>query len=230
MTPLVIVPARVGSKGVPNKNFRELPDGTTLTQRAAAMGLHFGDVVVTTDYPRLGDITLPFNVTRHRRPAELASDTATMQDVVLDVLAAYPGEPNQPISLLQPTTPFRSQRTIQKCLHRLYTGSVTVTTAYPVPQAFSPDRVVVRDGKGFRAATEGGYGAPSGTRRQDARQAYVRDGQCYVFARETTTWWDWTFYEDLLVMDEPTINIDTELDWQVACARIRADQTPQTDA
>jgi hypothetical protein len=224
MTPLVIVPARLGSKGVPNKNFRPLPDGSTLTQRAATIGVQFGDVVVTTDYPRLGDITLPFGVTRHRRPSELATDTASMWDVVREVLETYPGDETQPIILLQPTTPFRSREVIEKCVALLDGDVRLVGAATEVPEQYRPDRVLRIDvWAGVPLATP--VSDSWAENRQSARRAAIYTGECYAFWRERAGGYR------AVVLTEPQLNIDTESDWDLACARIRAEAlTRQKDA
>jgi N-acylneuraminate cytidylyltransferase len=222
MTPLVIVPARAGSVGVPNKNFRELPDGSTCIGRAIAMGRRVGDVIVTTDHPSFR----PAGVGLHRRPPYLASDTATMGDVVRDVIAVLPElvPDDATIVLLQPTAPLRKLRTVQQCLAVMSRDDIDlVATARAVPEAYLPDRVLVARHGAIRPATD-----RWAANRQDARRAYVADGVCYVFRRHVAEMlFDYARLKVALVTSHaPTINVDTMADWHALCAVIRSRRRP----
>lgn len=219
MTPLVIVPARVGSKGVPNKNFEKLPDGSTLWGRAVEIGLNFGHVVVTTDHPELWREWPKKDVALHRRDPSLGTDKSTMADVVRDVLTRFPGPPEQRIILLQPTTPFRSALVVAQCLARLDGTVDSVTSVYEVPEAFRPSRVLVLSKYDHQFACPVNDIAEN---RQTAAPAYVRDGQCYAARRYSLAGsLEDACFSDIVIVSEPTLNIDTMDDWEEACRRIR---------
>jgi CMP-N-acetylneuraminic acid synthetase len=213
MTPLVIVPARAGSRGVPGKNFRPLPDGTTLWGRAVNIGRQIGRVVLTTDEPFTESGVPNFQVLQ--RPAGLAQDDTPMREVVEHVLAEIPGEPDQPIVLLQPTTPLRTVEQIQRCLARLKGQRDGIATVREIPRQF------------WRA---GGpyFSTEHWPNRQAAKPKYILSGECYCWQRSVhnRTGWPWGF-DGEVVTDEPYVNVDTPADWEALCQIIR-DQNRQT--
>jgi len=114
---LAIIPARSGSKGLKDKNIRDL-NGKPLmayTIEAARQSGLFEDVVVSTDcecYARVAvehGARVPF-----LRPDELATDTASSWDVVRDVVTKYQkiGKRFDTVALLQPTSPLRTSNDI----------------------------------------------------------------------------------------------------------------------
>lgn len=113
MTALAIIPARAGSKGLPDKNIRELA-GKPLVAWSIEAALDsgvFSRVLVSTDSERYADIarehgaTVPF-----LRPSELATDTAIALDCYRHVLStlAESGERFDTVWVLQPTSPLRT--------------------------------------------------------------------------------------------------------------------------
>jgi N-acylneuraminate cytidylyltransferase len=216
MTPLVIVPARAGSKGVPNKNFKELPDGSTLLSRAVDIGLHLGGLVAISSDADIDAVcdavslaaSTSTNVKGIRRPAALAQDDTPMRDVVEHVLSLVPGEPDQPIVLLQPTTPLRTLNVVQAVLSQCVAfkpfDTHGYTTAYRI-------RVMVDVFDGF------GY-LP--LRRQDESSSWVPTGEAYAFIRKNGFPNVWNIIES-----RPTVNVDTPDDWDALCAIIANRQT-----
>ena len=95
MSVLAIVPARAGSKGIPNKNFAPLA-GISPLRRAldCAATARCDEVVISSDalvaehLPPFHDGE-PFSILP--RPAELAQDDTPMVDVVAHVLREIPG-------------------------------------------------------------------------------------------------------------------------------------------
>lgn len=118
--PLVaVVPARAGSVGLPGKNTRLL-GGRPLYWHSleCAVDAGIGRVVVTTDIDEILEAHLPKEVEAVRRPAGLASASATMAQVLDDLLATVLRGPAT-IVLLQPTSPLRTASDVQGAL-RLY--------------------------------------------------------------------------------------------------------------
>lgn len=203
MKPLVIVPARMGSKGVPHKNFRPLPNGESLVTMAVDVGLQVGgaDVVVSTDHPALAGRTWERGgklITGLERPKILCSDTAPMSAVVEHVLRNVKGDPLQPVILLQPTTPSRDIAMVRKCLRIAKNGARAATVA-PIPLKYS---------RSVPLQFEGMVELPP--RRQDCAQRYMFTGDCYAFRR--CDGWPTTLLWHAVVVNE-SINIDTPEDW-----------------
>ena len=121
---LAIIPARSGSKRLPNKNILPL-NGKPLIQWSidAAINSSFIDaVVVSTDSIEIADIAekggarVPFI-----RPAELSSDESTSIDVVLHAIneLGSKGEYFNYVMLLQPTSPLRTEKHIDESVQLL---------------------------------------------------------------------------------------------------------------
>ena len=113
MRNIAIIPARSGSKGLPDKNIR-LVNGKPLlayTIKAALESGCFDTVHVSTDSERYAEIAREFGAdVPFLRSAELATDTASTWDAVREVLARYAelGRKFDTMMLMQPTTPLRT--------------------------------------------------------------------------------------------------------------------------
>ena len=105
---IAIIPARAGSKGLPDKNVLMLLDRPLIayTIEAAVSSNLFDKVIVSTDSERYKTIAEYYGAEVMLRSAELSSDTATSYMVIEDVLKNNPGY--EIIALLQPTSPFRT--------------------------------------------------------------------------------------------------------------------------
>lgn len=175
---LALIPARGGSKGLPGKNIlpvggRPLIDWTI----AAARGSRSVDrVVLSSDddaiiaTARGCGCDVPF-----RRPAELATDTVPMIDVVLHALDALPEY--QRVVLLQPTSPLRTSADIDAACAALDRGDAPACVSVsPVEQ--SPYWM-------YRLTSEGRMqplvdtGSQT-TRRQDLPEVFALNGAVYV--------------------------------------------------
>ena len=113
MRNIAIIPARSGSKGLPDKNIR-LVNGKPLlayTIEAALESGCFDTVHVSTDSERYAEIAREFGAdVPFLRSAELATDTASTWDAVREVRARYAelGRKFDTMMLMQPTTPLRT--------------------------------------------------------------------------------------------------------------------------
>ena len=113
MKNIAIIPARSGSKGLKDKNIRLL-NGKPLMAYSIEAALDsgvFDAVMVSTDSEKYAEIAGKFGAeVPFLRSDELASDTATSRDVILDVLNRYEagGKTFDTFTLLQPTSPLRT--------------------------------------------------------------------------------------------------------------------------
>jgi CMP-N,N'-diacetyllegionaminic acid synthase len=225
---LALVPARAGSKGIPDKNIRPLV-GHTLLHYAAQAALASGVVdrsVLSTDSERVADegrragLDVPFI-----RPAALAQDDTPMLPVIehaVTALTASGWEPEM-VVLLQPTSPLRTGAHIRAAVQALRdTGADSVVTVVEVPRHLSPDYVMRIDADRLVPFLAEGSRI---TRRQDTRPAFVRDGTAYVFwtktLRETHSIYGHHCHPLVIPADE-SITIDTPGDWDAAERRLAA--------
>jgi CMP-N-acetylneuraminic acid synthetase len=216
---LGLVPARGGSKGVPDKNLRPLAGRTLLdyTAEAANASGVLDRVILSTDSPAIADagrragLEVPF-----MRPAALAKDDTPMLPVIehaMSSLAAAGWNPDV-IVLLQPTSPLRRPEYIRDAVAMLRdTGADSVVSVIEIPRHLSPDYVMKIEGGVLRPfLAEGARVA----RRQDARPAYSREGTVYAFTRRTLERFGNIYGDDcrpLIVDAADSLSIDSAADW-----------------
>lgn len=116
---LAIVPARGGSKRLPDKNMLDL-NGSPLFVWSVDAGLkskYIDEVVVTSDDPRILSAAKKTSATIIHRPTGLASDTATTFSVVEHVISNT--QHYDYIVLLQPTSPLRNETHVDEAIEFL---------------------------------------------------------------------------------------------------------------
>jgi CMP-N,N'-diacetyllegionaminic acid synthase len=106
--PLCVIPARRGSKRLPEKNVAQLGGRPLLawTVDAALESELFDHVYVSTEDPGYAALARELGATPHARPIELAGDLVSATDVCLDVLDAHDG--HDAVVCLQPSSPLRT--------------------------------------------------------------------------------------------------------------------------
>ncbi len=124
MNSIAIIPARSGSKGLKDKNIKQLADHPLIwySINAAIESKCFDKIVVSTDSRQYAEISrdcgaeVPF-----LRSAELANDKASSWAVVKEVLDFYDrsGITFDNLMLLQPTSPLRTAYDIRKAFELL---------------------------------------------------------------------------------------------------------------
>ncbi|MDE7446811.1 MAG: acylneuraminate cytidylyltransferase family protein [Lachnospiraceae bacterium] len=115
---LAIIPARSGSKGLKDKNIKDLcgkPMMAYTIEAAAASGI-FNTIHVSTDSEQYAQIAMQYGAdVPFLRDANYATDQSSSWDVVDYVLEEYKklGKQFTMIALLQPTTPLRTAENIK---------------------------------------------------------------------------------------------------------------------
>lgn len=119
MNILGIIPARVGSKGIPRKNIRMLAGKPLIawTIEAAKQARLLSKVVVSSENEEILNIAREHGVETITRPPELATDDALTIDVVCHALQTY-GTSFDAICLLQPTCPLRMAADIDEAIDK----------------------------------------------------------------------------------------------------------------
>ena len=119
---LGLIPARSGSRGIPNKNIKLLA-GKPLIAHAIDCGLacpSLDHVVVTTDSEKIANIAMKYGAeVPFLRPKELAEDSTHMLPVMQHALKTCEVHYNETISvlvLLDPTSPLRIPDDIESAL------------------------------------------------------------------------------------------------------------------
>lgn len=113
---LAVVPARAGSKGIPNKNIRII-NGKPMIYYAinnAINSRYITDVVVTTDSPEVETIATQMGVSCKWRSEELCGDDVTLDAVIADAIVE---EVNWDyIVTMQPTSPTLRVNTLDSAI------------------------------------------------------------------------------------------------------------------
>jgi len=229
---LALIPARGGSKGIPDKNIRPLAGRTLLAYAAqAAFESRVVDrAVLSTDSERIAaegrriGLEVPF-----MRPGDIARDETPMLAVIEHAVDSLEqgGWLPEIIVLLQPTSPLRQPDHIRSAVQQLRDSAAdSVVTVVEVPRHLSPDYVMrIDEGRLVPFLPQGA----AVTRRQDARVAWVRDGTVYAFwlrtLRETRTIYG-RDCRPLVLPARESLTIDTPDDWDDAERRIAAAERP----
>lgn len=112
---LAVIPARAGSKGIPNKNIRMIA-GHPLIYYAIRNALHsqfITDTIVTTDSPDVRIIATQMGAKCKWRDASLTGDEVTLDAVIAD---AIPEGQWDYIVTMQPTSPTLKVETLDKAI------------------------------------------------------------------------------------------------------------------
>lgn len=223
---LAIVPARSGSQGIPNKNWKPLVGVSPVTRaiecaQAALISheryLSNESIVVSADDCQ----DLPTFWRWLQRPPELAQDDTPMIAVVQHVLEQIPGPPDQQIVLLQPTQPLRTYEHVTRALALLTPDVDSVVSVVELPQTHAAvnHAFIATDGTLVQS-----WDTFTPTRRQDCGHSYIRDGSCYAFWRKTVEQQGSLYgarVVPLIVPREYTCSLDTESDWREAERRLQ---------
>lgn len=117
---IAIIPARGGSKGIPQKNIRLLAGKPLIayTVDYALKSKYIDTVVVSTEDQEIAAISYKYGAEIIKRPAILAQDDSPTIDAVLHVLEALKiqNEEQNVVVLLQPTSPLRNSEDIDSAI------------------------------------------------------------------------------------------------------------------
>ena len=119
---VALIPARSGSKGVPNKNIRYLGDVPLIAYSiiAALKSTLIDRVIVSTDSEEYADIARNYGAeVPFIRPAEISGDTATDLQLFEHAISWFEKNENlvpQYFVHLRPTTPLRDPRIIDDAI------------------------------------------------------------------------------------------------------------------
>jgi len=116
---LAIIPARGGSKRLPRKNILDLAGKPLIawTIEAALKSKYIDKVVVSSDDDEILAVSASYHAETLKRPAILASDTATTFDVVKHAIEK--NKPHDYVVLLQATSPLRDANHIDEAIELL---------------------------------------------------------------------------------------------------------------
>lgn len=220
---LGLIPARSGSKGIPNKNIKLL-NGIPLLGYVANDAKRAGllaKVIISTDSREIAEVATKYGLEfPFLRPDEFSGDKSPSVDFVRHAILTLKerGEEFDAVCLLQPTSPFKPSGFIDQCLQAFVDGELdSLISVLQVPHEFNPHWTFEESAPGvLKIATGEQQLIP---RRQDLPKAFYRDGAVYIFKSELV------LRENRLVggktgyvLSDPAYycNLDTMEDWYLA--------------
>lgn len=217
---LAVIPARGGSKGVPNKNIKELLGKPLIayTIEQARNSQYIDRTVVSTDSPAIADIAVSYGAeVPFLRPEELATDQSGTIDVLVHAIDWLEKNENYKFDilvLLHATTPLREPEDIDHSIELLVENGAenvfTVTEAHRNPYF---NMVEIRNNK-VGLVKKGNY-----VTRQTAPEVFDMNSSIYV-------WWKDIFKKNKSVILENSriyimpktrsVDIDDAFDFKIA--------------
>ncbi|AHF07800.1 cytidylyltransferase domain-containing protein [Desulfitobacterium metallireducens] len=125
---IAIIPARSGSKGLPNKNIRNLNGKPLIAfsiDGAKETGI-FDEIFLSTDSQKYANIAIEYGANvPFLRSEKLATDTASTWDCVVEALEQYHaiGKDYDIFVILQPTSPLRKAEDIINAIELMIMNS-----------------------------------------------------------------------------------------------------------
>ncbi len=220
MNTLAVITARSGSKGIKNKNIRQL-NGKPLiayTIESALQSHYIDEVMVSTDSDVYADIAKKFGaVVPFLRSNRNSEDMSKSVDVLLEVLDEYEKREKyfDNIVMLQPTSPLRTYKNLNEAFDLFYEKnadsvvSVCECEHSPLLSGILPD-----DWSLFEFIK-----SENNLRRQELQKFYRLNGAIYI-SKVTTlkklgSYYGKNSYAYIMKQSE-SIDIDTELDFEYA--------------
>lgn len=227
MRAIAIIPARSGSKGLKDKNIKELngkPMMAYTIEAANSCGI-FDCVHVSTDSEKYANIARKYGAdVPFLRSQEMSSDTADSWDAVLEVLNRYKGLGKEfdMVTLLQPTSPIRTGENIKNAFEIFIAKDANaVISVCESDHPIEWYRPLLNDNDMSAFATS----EEKSGRRQDADTYYRMNGSIYMLKT--------TYLKEnprniirnkvyAYIMDKySSIDIDTQFDFDIAEAIIK---------
>jgi CMP-N,N'-diacetyllegionaminic acid synthase len=222
---LTIIPARCGSKGVPDKNIIDICGKPLISysiEQALALkkkGL-VDTVIVSTDCKKISDISIKYGASvPFLRPKEISTDESKSIDYYMHAIDFFEdkGVFFDAILLLQPTSPIRSHKLLIEAI-QLFNEKENDSLISVYEEEYINDLVMYKLDKLNNLVSLNRL-HNKGVRRQDHSGIYVRNGTIYItkipFIKNTKTIVsDNSSYIQMSKLD--SVNIDTTEDLYLA--------------
>lgn len=218
---IAIIPARAGSKGLKDKNIKELLGKPLMayTIEAALKSGCFRKVMVSTDSVVYAEIAERYGAeVPFLRSAENSSDTIGSWDVVREVLRNYQ-EKFDHVALLQPTSPLRTEQHIKEAFSHLDVDQnrnvISVTeVSHPVQWCFE-----LQENLSMQKFSQNPF---CYFRRQDLPPHFHENGAIYLVKAEKIKQTDYNIYADhcfaYVMSKRDSVDIDDIIDFETVKA------------
>ena len=225
---LAFVPARGGSKGLPNKNILECA-GKPLIEwtisAARAVGF-IDDVLVSTDSTEIAEVSMRAGASvPFLRPPELATDAASLGDAISHAWESHTaasGKRFDYIIVLQPTSPLRTAAHIDAAIEFYFrnrrSAGDTLASVYQVGQKFGWLMQTEHESPYIRFCMDVSLQNPQ---RQALKPYYLPNGAIFMVRGDALAGGLYTSQTLPFVMDaKESIDIDTREDFLEAEKRL----------
>lgn len=216
---IAIIPARSGSKGLPDKNIKIVCGRPLIdyTIKAAIDSECFETIMVSTDSKRYAEIAMECGAdVPFMRSNRTSGDAAGSWDVVREILKNYEekmGIIYDYVALLQPTSPLRSAKDIKAAVRMLdmehVNSVVSVTeTEHPIQWCFPLPTDC--------SMSEYAKSPYNNVRRQELKKHYQENGAIYLVSANKILSNNYNLYKDkcyaYIMPRERSIDIDSKMD------------------
>ncbi|MCF6212471.1 MAG: acylneuraminate cytidylyltransferase family protein [Flavobacteriaceae bacterium] len=214
---LAIIPARGGSKGIPDKNIIEVAGKPliTWTIEAALKSEFISKTIVSSDSDIILEMSKKYGTETIKRPANLASDSARSEPVMTHVLKQLKDENYDYVMLLQPTSPLRTSDDIDAAVKTLVNTDATALISVYKPQ-HHPLKAFKTDDKGFlKGLVSDEYPF---TPRQKLPKTFYPNGAIYIVKTDVFLKTGKLFTAKTLPFEmsaEKSLDIDTKTDFEM---------------
>ena len=221
---LAIIPARSGSKGIPNKNIKYLGGRPLIeyTFDVCKNSNYIDRSIVTTDSQEIAEISLKNGMeVPFLRPSNISDDNSTAKSYVLHALEFLKNKENyipETIIILQPTSPFRKAIDIDKCIEILNKKNAdSVVSVTEIDKKYNPEWQfkVMMDGS-LEFFHKEIHWNNLVSRRQNLISTYTRNGAVYCFKINCLSFYKNIYGKKVFSYIMPksrSINLDTFDDW-----------------
>ncbi|MGM0520145.1 MAG: cytidylyltransferase domain-containing protein [Campylobacterota bacterium] len=220
---LAVIPARAGSKRLPNKNIKDL-NGKPLisyTIEAAKNSKYISEVIVSTDSNEIKDIAIKSGAKApFLRPEELAKDDSKSIDVITHALSFYKNNLNKEfdyVLLLQPTSPLRTQEDINNSIEYLFKKSADAVISVCEMEHNPIWSNTLDEQKSMKNFLDKKF---INKRTQDLEKFYRINGAIYICKTDQLIKENRFFIDENIyayeMSQENSVDIDTKLDFKLA--------------
>jgi CMP-N-acetylneuraminic acid synthetase len=215
MKKIAIIPARGGSKRLPGKNIKKICGRPLIewTIEAALKSKLFDRIIVSTDSDEIREISIRAGA----EVPELASDTATTNDVVTDIVNWLEGTGVvvSTIMILQPTSPLRTETDIINAFDLMVEKKAkAIVSVCEIEHPIQYCNVLEDD-----LSMDNFIPEASIKRKQDLPTYYRLNGSIYLFNRDYVTNINAIYSKGTFayIMNRfNSIDIDEEIDFELA--------------
>lgn len=200
----VIIPARGGSKRIPNKNIKDL-NGKPLISYSVEASLELtDDVYVSTDSIDIADIASSLGAKVINRPSEISGDTSKTEEAIFHFLESVSGVDE--FACVQATTPMINPSHLKLGFDLLSNYDSVISVIEMTEYLWSNNGTPINFEVGGRLRT------------QDMNKIYSENGSFYVTTKKSFLKRNSLYDGNVGFVVMPKVSsfeIDTEEDWEL---------------